>query len=209
MAALGCFALFVVAVFAPPALARDVTFSCPDRGDALRRDLIAELHGWCAEDGECAAVFHQLHRHNATVFRHLVEPQLLASGRGLPDFFQPAIDLLCAADGAAALEDVNRQLWLLSLRANAETGRVRCDVNHRYVFHADELRSECVCMADRICSDSLFDTVPVYVIAGLMITVYVFFAVGVLLKNRKILQHLDGASPGAGASALTGFVGTK
>ncbi len=96
--------------------------------------------------------------------------------------------VLCDAGGDAEL--ANRALWLEYLVAYRRTLAPLCDVNHELRFNADNLRSQCVCRADRVCMDAIYDLVPFYIALGLIIAASAVFIGGSVYKNVVLIKTL-------------------
>lgn len=153
--------------------------------------LLLDLFRWCAEDAECAWMYHQAERRNLTVFKHLANPQLSLPGKAL--YYQPLAELLCTGN---TLENANRALWLQRLKANRDRAHPVCDVNHRLVLRADGINFECECRPDKTCDDGLFDLVPFYVVLALVALLALVLVVANLYEIVMTLRKLEHALPG-------------
>ncbi len=149
--------------------------------------FLNELLDWCILDVKCSYLFNQNYRKNITVFRHLISPQLY----NIEGYFVPLQELLCTGK---SLYEINRDLWLLRIKANREQSQPLCDVNHDLVFYENELKTECVCKADRICDDKIYDLVPFYIALALITLLAILFVGAQLYKMRVELKALDAAT---------------
>ena len=132
----------------------------------------------------CREAYHQsTSAPNRTVFRHL-----LPQGMSSVDVESRVRSMLCDAGGDAA--SANRALWLEHLVAYRRTLAPLCDVNHDLRFDADSLRSQCVCRADRVCMDAIYDLVPFYIALGLIMAAAVAFLGGSVYKNVVLVRKL-------------------
>ena len=63
-------------------------------------------------------------------------------------------------------------------------------MNHELRFEAGSLRSQCVCRADRVCADAIYDLVPFYIALGLIMAAAVAFLGGSIYKNVVLVRKL-------------------
>lgn len=146
--------------------------------------IVDTLWSWCTEDAACRAVYHQAPAApNRTVFRHL-----LPVGVPAADLYDKAREFLCGVSGDVAL--ANRELWLRFLVANRRTLAPLCDVNHELVFDADTLASTCACRADRVCTDSLYDLVPTYIVLALAVIAIIGFVAVQIYASVVLMRQL-------------------
>lgn len=146
-------------------------------------DLRHHLYLWCSQDKDCSHLYHQSYRKNETIFNHLIKSQLNEAS-----FYQPLEKLLC---NGYSLEEVNRLLWLLIIKSNHDVSRPICDVNHKLVFYENDLRFECICKSDKICTDGLFDLTPFYLVLAFITVLGAMIAVGILYKEYRLLYIFE------------------
>lgn len=173
-------------------LAASHGLECPiDDGDGANNTalidgggLLEKLFNFCINDERCTTVYHQNYRTNITVFRHLVSGEQLRH-----NLYEPIRDLLC---NGYEIEEINAKLWIMAMISASFGGsHPQCDVNHHLVFDQNGLRSQCVCNADRICSDALYDLIPFYILVILVTFLSLVFFVANIYRNVRILQVLD------------------
>ncbi len=161
------------------------TNSSKEDREAHNQGIIDTLWAWCSEDPTCRTAYYQAaDAPNRTVFRHLLPP-------GVPeaDLYDRARDLLCGASGDVI--KANRELWLQFLIAHRRTQATLCDVNHELVFRTESLTSDCVCRADRICSDALYDLTPTWIVLGLILFATIGFVVATIYTNLALLRAVS------------------
>jgi hypothetical protein len=146
--------------------------------------LVDALWTWCVEDADCREVYHQaLDAPNRTVFRHL-----LPSGVESDDLYERVQTVVCGAEGDASA--ANRALWIEYLVAKRKVLAPLCDVNHELRFEADTLQSRCVCRADRVCSEAIYDLVPFYIAIALVMAAGIAIVGGAIYKNACLVRTL-------------------
>lgn len=182
--------------------------SVPDAGvaSAGHGGLVESLWEWCREDGACRKAYHQSKdAPNRTVFQHLLPPDVMVESSPGADLYASMRRTLC--DGT--VEESNRALWVQRIVAHRRTMETMCDLNHELRFDQPSMRSMCVCRADRVCTDFIYDPVPFYVALGLIIVAAVVFIGGSVYKNVMIVRKLpevtgdSSADTGAMLSSLT------
>lgn len=196
-----------VASVAEPSTTTTCVLSVPEPGAVTSDGLVDVLWDWCRTDGTCRKAYHQsADAPNRTVFRHLLPPEIiLAVGTPGADVYAGMRDALCHDD----VEQSNRALWLQRLVAHRRTLAPLCDVNHELRFDAMTLRSECVCQADRVCTDAIYDLAPFYAALALVMVAAIAFMGGSVYKNVRLVRKLTEATGDASAdtsallSALT------
>lgn len=176
--------------------------SVPEPGAVTSDGLIDVLWDWCREDGACREAYHQsTDMPNRTVFRHLLPSEvIMVAGTPGADVYASMRNALCHGD----VEQSNRALWVQKLIAHRRILAPLCDVNHELRFDAMTLRSECVCRADRVCTDAIYDLAPFYVALCLVMVAAIAFIGGSIFKNVRLVGKLPEATgdPMADTSAL-------
>lgn len=174
----------------------------PAPGNVTTDNMVGTLWEWCCADATCREAFHQAtDAPNRTVFRHLLPPAVLLE-TGMPgvDVYGSMRAALCVGTTA----DSNRALWIQKLMAHRAAEAPLCDVNHELRFDAATLRSECMCRADRVCTDAIYDLTPFYIALALVMIAAIAFIGGSVFKNVRLVRKLPEATgdPTADTAAL-------
>lgn len=184
-------ALLLAVVMPDQANASDLEGACtlvvPVAGYEESDDMVNTLWQWCLESPACREAYHQSRAApNRTVFRHLLPPDVGLSSTSREDVYGEMRTELCTG----TVENVNRAMWMQRIIAYRRTLAPLCDVNHELRFDNVTLRSECICRADRVCTDAIYDLVPFYVALGLVAAAGIAAAAGALYKDIMIVRAL-------------------
>ncbi len=161
----------------------------PDAGVVTLSDgLVESLWEWCRADGACRKAYHQSEvAPNRTVFQHLLPPDVVVENTRDADVYASMRRTLCGG----TVEASNRALWVQRLVAHRRTMETMCDLNHELRFDEPSMRSMCVCRADRVCTDFIYDPVPFYLALGLIMVASGAFMGGSVYKNVVIVRKLS------------------
>lgn len=164
----------------------------PDPGAVTSSNgLVDALWDWCCKDGACRKAYHQSEdAPNRTVFRHLLPPDVMVESTPGADLYASMRKTICSG----TVEESNRALWVQRLVAHRRAMETMCDLNHELRFDQPSMRSMCVCRADRVCTDSIYELVSFYVALVLIMVAAVVFIGGSVYKNVMLVRKLPEAT---------------
>lgn len=157
----------------------------------ISQNNIQTLFRWCTADERCSQFFNPSQgRANITVFSFLAD-QIIRDNRA--NLWWPLFRLLCSQD--STLESVAKEVWLLTMMAGRDSLQPRCDVNHKIQIDLETLSVACVCMENRVCSDSMFDLTLYYIVLAVLTLLAVLFLGGSIYKMAGEIDFMNHLVP--------------